>query len=238
MIVGSLLLIVVAIALLATGLVNGSNAYLVGSTAASLLAAIALVVGSRQASAARAHGEDEPAPGHAGSDGEDGPTAVERHGDHNGEREPMTEVIPAHPRPGVGDGAAQDEIQERRPLVAARPLIPTQGGARDLGSAHPGQLVLDDDRDESDKADDFDDEPLSDEPVAQRVSAGDADRVARMSDDVLVIDGRPRYHLANCVHLLGQPGEALPVHEAVELGFTPCGLCEPDRALLAEARQV
>jgi hypothetical protein len=153
----------------------------------------------------------------------------------------MTEVIPALSRPGADDGAAQDEIQERRPLVAVRPLIPTQGGARDLRSAHPGQLVLDDEPDEPDdhdEPDDFDDEELSDEPVAQRVSGGDADRVARLSNDVLVIDGRPRYHLASCVHLLGQATEALPVHEAVELGFTPCGLCEPDRALLAEARQV
>jgi hypothetical protein len=30
----------------------------------------------------------------------------------------------------------------------------------------------------------------------------------------------------------------LPVHEAIELGFTPCGLCEPDSALLTEVRRV
>jgi hypothetical protein len=58
-----------------------------------------------------------------------------------------------------------------------------------------------------------------------------------MSTDVLVVDGRPRYHLAGCVHLLGREIERLPVSEAVELGFTPCGLCEPDTALLAEARR-
>ena len=38
MIVGSLLLIVVAVGLLALGLLRGSNPYLVGSIAASLLA--------------------------------------------------------------------------------------------------------------------------------------------------------------------------------------------------------
>jgi hypothetical protein len=59
-----------------------------------------------------------------------------------------------------------------------------------------------------------------------------------MSVDVLVIDGRPRYHLAGCVHLLGRDSEPLPVGEAVELGFTPCSLCEPDSALLADARRV
>ncbi len=59
-----------------------------------------------------------------------------------------------------------------------------------------------------------------------------------MSAEVLVIDGRPRYHQAGCVHLLGRESEPLPVSEAVELGFTPCSLCEPDSALLAEARRV
>src|SRR2546421_421439 len=53
MIVGSLLLILVAVAMLGLGLVQGSNAFLVGSIAASLLAAVALVVGARRAAAAR-----------------------------------------------------------------------------------------------------------------------------------------------------------------------------------------
>ena len=83
-----------------------------------------------------------------------------------------------------------------------------------------------------------DDEDPPDEPAAQYVSAADAARVARMSAEVLVIDGRPRYHLPGCVHLLGRESEPLPVSEAVELGFTPCSLCEPDSALLADARRV
>ena len=59
-----------------------------------------------------------------------------------------------------------------------------------------------------------------------------------MTAPVLVIDGRPRYHQAGCVHLLGRDSEPLPVSEAVELGFTPCSLCEQDSALLADARRV
>jgi hypothetical protein len=59
-----------------------------------------------------------------------------------------------------------------------------------------------------------------------------------MSVDVLVVDSRPRYHLATCTHLLGRRSEPVPVGEAVELGFTPCGRCEPDSALLAEAHRV
>jgi len=80
--------------------------------------------------------------------------------------------------------------------------------------------------------DDVDEDP-PDEPGVQVVSADDAARVARMDTDVFVIDGRPRYHTAACLHLVTREKEALPVSEAVELGFTPCSLCEPDRALLA-----
>lgn len=77
-----------------------------------------------------------------------------------------------------------------------------------------------------------------DEPAPQQVSAADAAKVGRMMTEVLVVDGRPRYHLPGCVHLLGRESEPLPVSEAIELGFTPCSLCEPDSALLADARRV
>jgi hypothetical protein len=236
-IVGSLLLILGSIALLALGLVNGSNAYLVGSIAASLLAAIALIVGSRKASGARELAEEEPATERAGTDRVDGLLAAERGGYRHGQYEPATELISPVPDE-VDERAVHDAMQSRRPLVAAvqEPAIPAQGGmpdiSGDLGRGHTGQLILDED------PDDFDDEEPADEPVVQQVSAVDAARVARLSNDVVVIDGRPRYHLAGCVHLLGRASEPLPVHEAVELGFTPCGLCEPDSALLAEARRV
>jgi hypothetical protein len=65
-----------------------------------------------------------------------------------------------------------------------------------------------------------------------------AARIAMLASEVLVIDGRPRYHVSGCVHLLGRESEPLPVGEAVELGFSPCGMCEPDSTLLAEARRV
>ena len=47
---------------------------------------------------------------------------------------------------------------------------------------------------------------------------------------VVVVDGRPRYHLAGCPHLVGREPEPLPVAEAVELGFTPCAHCAPATA--------
>src|SRR2546430_8369783 len=45
--------------MLGLGLVQGSNAFLVGSIAASLLAAVALVVGARRAAAARTAVDDD-----------------------------------------------------------------------------------------------------------------------------------------------------------------------------------
>jgi hypothetical protein len=58
-----------------------------------------------------------------------------------------------------------------------------------------------------------------------------------MLAEVRVIDGRPRYHLSGCPHLRGRHPLPMPVREAVELGFTPCGRCEPNTALLADARR-
>jgi hypothetical protein len=71
-----------------------------------------------------------------------------------------------------------------------------------------------------------------DEPPAQVLTTVAAARVARLVTEVAVIDGRPRYHLAGCLHLLGREVERLSVMEAVDLGFTPCGHCEPATELL------
>jgi hypothetical protein len=74
--------------------------------------------------------------------------------------------------------------------------------------------------------------PPLDEPAEEPVSDSDALRVAGLSADVMVIDGRPRYHLPGCPHLLGRVAQPLPVSEARDLGFTPCALCRPDSNLL------
>lgn len=228
MIVASLVLILGAVVLLVLGLINGSSGLLVGSIGTSLLAAVALVVGVRQAGAARAAGD---------LDDED-----EQYDD--AEEEDWAPRSDGRSR-GVLRGGEPEPLEHRgagrAPVVLARehlgawdePAPPAHQPAMTSGTASvPSQAVHDD------YQNDFDDEDPPDEPVAQRVTASDAARVARMSADVLVIDGRPRYHVPGCVHLLGRPFEPLPVSEAVELGFSPCGLCEPDSALLADARRV
>jgi hypothetical protein len=71
-----------------------------------------------------------------------------------------------------------------------------------------------------------------DEPSEQVISEQDAATIAGLRTEVVVIDGRPRYHLDECLHLLGFESQRLPAFEAVELGFTPCALCAPATALL------
>jgi hypothetical protein len=134
----------------------------------------------------------------------------------------------------LADPAADDFLPDRpagsggRPTEAVTMTIPVQGAPGRGGNAPEGTGLAEEEEDL--------DPP--DEPAPQQVSAADAARVGRMQTDVLVVDGRPRYHLPGCVHLLGRESEPLPVGEAIDLGFTPCSLCEPDSALLADARRV
>jgi len=216
---GSLLLILVAVVSFGLGLARGSNVFLVASIGASLLAAIAVVLGARQAAAAR--------------------TAVGRESyDGLGDAEAVPEQSAGRPRDAGrrrSEGTVYGRDAETRP--AADPgtgvLVEDDPDRAPIPSQSAGSRHV-----ELDIEPDIDDDDPPDEPAAQLVSPADAARVARLSAQVLVIDGRPRYHQPGCVHLLGRESESLPVSEAVELGFTPCSLCEPDSALLAEARRV
>ena len=214
MIVASLLLIVAAAVLLVFGLVRDANLLLVASIAISLVAAVALYVGARQARAADSTDEDE-------DDGarSDEPTA----------RYPVL----AKPVDDVGDTAAPMRRTSAADL-AQRPDWPLERrGARaafDTTVQQPaGRARLD--VDAADRpADDLD--VPADEPPRQRTPRSDAELIARLPAEVLVVDGRPRYHVSGCPHLLDRDAEPLPVSEAVELGFSPCGWCQPDTVLL------
>ncbi|WP_320067058.1 hypothetical protein [Micromonospora sp. RTGN7] len=212
MIVASLLLILVAVVLLVVGLTGGSSLLLTASIAASLLAAVALVVGARQAAAIRAAAE-RPDPDatrvrrpSAGDDPEGGVTSPARPG------------IPVqHVPPTIGTGRRQP------------PGSPAVGeGTYDVPAADD-PLAPYADAAGPDRA------TPSDEPPALRVSPADAALVAGLDAEVQVVDGRPRYHLADCPHLFGRESEPLPVAAAVRLGFTPCARCAPDTVLLADA---
>jgi hypothetical protein len=74
------------------------------------------------------------------------------------------------------------------------------------------------------------------EPAEEMTDATDLLLVTELSDEVWVVDERPRYHLPVCVWLATRPTLPLPVSEARQLGFTPCARCSPDAMLAARHR--
>ncbi|MEU8160857.1 hypothetical protein [Micromonospora parva] len=247
MIVASLLLILVAVVLLVLGLAGGSSFLLVISIAASLLAAVALVVGARQAAANRAmvdpgrtdrrHPDAPRTASQATPDVAYGPPLVEpevpvQHvpttfgTGGTGWRQPPGP--PVDHVPPIDEASPYDppRVDEASPVVADE----VSSRARPVSPASPTVASTDDGFDGAVTA--------VDEPAAQQITTAEAARVARLHDAVEVVDGRPRYHLATCPHLVGWQPETLPVAEAVELGFTPCAHCAPATALLADVRPI
>jgi hypothetical protein len=227
-IIGSLLLILVAVTLLVLGLAAGSSGLLVSSIGASLLAAVALVVGARQAATSRAAGEY--------GDGEPRPRAGDEEGRPVHHHRHAAGGRATRRRRASGRGGDGFELAEPVDVTGSEPTAGWATDGDNLGAARQpvrSGVVTDD----GGPGGDPDDQDPADEPAAQDMSPADAALVAGMAADVLVIDGRPRYHEPGCEHLLGRESEPLPVREAVALGFTPCRLCEPNSALLADARR-
>lgn len=74
------------------------------------------------------------------------------------------------------------------------------------------------------------------EPDEEDSDAADALVLGALSEEVLVVDEHPRFHLGSCPWLVGRATTALPATEAVELGFSPCALCRPSQVLAAQSR--
>lgn len=245
----SLLLILVAVTLLVLGLTGGSSNLLISSIVASLLAAVALVIGARQTATKRA--AEEPAP--------EFPTAPEP-------EYPAEPAYVAEPEfAEAAAAAARDTVQfDPVPNDAKGDLSADEtpvGMAADTSGSRRPDAEPDYDRaadsinaarsenpgadawrradapaeDAEEEFDEPDEDDPDDEPLPQAVRPADAVRVARMDAEVLVVDGRPRYHMADCPHLVGKLTEPVPVNEAIELGFSPCGLCRPVDRLAATA---
>ncbi len=79
-------------------------------------------------------------------------------------------------------------------------------------------------------------QPDESRPAEEDTDAADLLVVYELTDEVLVVDENPRYHLARCRLPDHAQAERLPVREARELGFTPCGRCRPDTALARKHR--
>jgi hypothetical protein len=244
-IVVSLVLFLAGVALLAAGLVSENISLELGSIAAALLAAMVLYFGVRQRGGPETEEADSPAPPQnftpltatrsrpddaepttapaqesdwllepAGEPIASGPSGQDQHQDayrQDPYHQEEYQQDPYHQDSHHQDG----DHQEQDPvLAAAEPLDPVEP----LDRIEPH-------------------EPLSilDEPDEEYVSDADALRVADRSDDVLVIDGRPRYHLELCPSLGEDETVPLPVSEAREAGFTPCARCRPDSHILGDA---
>jgi hypothetical protein len=223
-IVASLVLILAAAVLLVVGLVRDSDVLLVVSIALSLVAAVALYLGARQSSAART------APNGPAEDEDGGGTAAESPASPAGggfRSSALRQERPDWPLPpGAPAGAAADTATGRPPPLRGAESVAGQPATAAPNSAANGVA-------DQQVADELPpDEDPSDEPPAQHTPREDAALIARLPAEVLVVDGRPRYHVTGCRHLSEREYEPLPVAEAVELGFTPCGWCQPDTVLL------
>jgi hypothetical protein len=74
------------------------------------------------------------------------------------------------------------------------------------------------------------------DPGVEEVEVTDLLIVVDLTDEVLVVDEHPRYHVAGCSWLAGRETFPLPLDEARSDGFTPCAVCSPDRTLAERAR--
>jgi len=114
---------------------------------------------------------------------------------------------PVHPNRGVDD---VDEVDPQERTVALRHPPPQGDGAVPFD---PGR-----------------------EPDEEDTDAADLLVVSGLEVEVRVLDERPRYHLSRCAWLAARPSIPLPLSEARQLGFTPCGVCTPDAVVSARHR--
>jgi hypothetical protein len=73
-------------------------------------------------------------------------------------------------------------------------------------------------------------------PSEEDVEVTDLLLVVDLRDEVLVVDGQPRFHLAECPFVAGGGTVPLPVAVARADGFGPCGTCRPVQHLADAAR--
>jgi hypothetical protein len=77
-------------------------------------------------------------------------------------------------------------------------------------------------------------EAIAEAPAAPRIAKAAASAAAA-AGAVLVVVGRPRYHVEGCRYLTGKQANSVDVHDARSEGFTACGVCRPDENLSAVA---
>ncbi|MGY2004665.1 hypothetical protein [Blastococcus sp. SYSU DS1024] len=206
-------LVLLGLGLFIGGLLTGITALYWGCVAACVVAAGVLAVARRRI-AARTEAPGAPSSG-AATASTTGPPAPAA---------PTTtaEVAPAATGPDLATGATA--VPPAAPPAVAEPVSREErpAGGRERPPAGAGRA-----RDAA---------PETGEPPVEEVEVTDLLIIVDLTDEVLVVDEHPRYHVAGCVHLQGHERIPLPLDEARADGFTPCGVCRPDRTLADRAR--
>ncbi|MGC4900809.1 hypothetical protein ACLQ2Y_15890 [Micromonospora echinospora] len=251
MVAASILLILVAVVLLVAGLAGGSSLLLIVSIAASVLSAVVFVAFARQAAATRATAGRATGPrtrtAHTVPSPDDPVSPVPHHtytvsAGESGWRQPPGSPVtePDAPPPAAYSPPADpfDADPYTAPYEPAAAESYERAAAEPVADAEPapysppGPRATETTRPTSPAPG----EPFDGDPPAEFLSPGQVARLVRLPDEVLVVDGHPRFHLPDCPHLVGREDEPVPVAEAVGLGFTPCAQCAAATTLLAEAR--
>ncbi len=221
MILAAALLVLVALGLFVAGLLSGVTAFYWTCVGVSAVAAVLLFVARRQLAAAPDEGRRPVART------EQARTEPARTGPATTE-EPSPERAAEPAAAAAEPEAAEPETAEPRP-AEPRPAEPEPAASETPSAAEPASPAPVQAAPATAAAD-------ADEPPAEEVEVSDLLLVVDMADDVFVVDEHPRYHLADCRWLSGRETIPLPVDEARTDGFSPCGLCSPDRHLAQVAR--
>ncbi|MGY1830277.1 hypothetical protein ACI8AA_07590 [Geodermatophilus sp. SYSU D01180] len=227
-IVAAALLVLAGLGLFVAGVLTAVTAWYWACVGACALAAVLLVVARLRAPA----GTRVPAAGRT-PDRADAPARREPARSEPARSLGKTADRPAE-APGTGEapaapGRAQEagahagrheapETPDGPPAEPAVSEAPAQAPAQPARSAGAGTSLNGGDTPEED------------------VEVTDLLTVVDLTDEVLVVDEHPRYHLADCPWLAGRETIPLPVNEARTDGFTPCAVCGPDAHLAAVER--
>jgi len=191
--------------------------------------------GQAPSSAPGAVGGSAAAPGQAGPAGQAVPTGPGEPSGQNSHDAPAHDA-PAHDAPAQDAPDAAAVSDPARAAETAATAVPPgaapQGGLFDpvVAGAPPADAPA------GGHAAAAADLPSGAEPPEEPLDTAAARIVAGLTDEVVVVDEQPRYHVEGCRALLARQEIPLPAREAVELGFTPCGWCTPDATLAARHR--
>ncbi|MGY1838502.1 MULTISPECIES: hypothetical protein [unclassified Modestobacter] len=217
MVLVAALLVLVAVGLLVAGVAQGSPALQWSSFAVSALATALIGIGALRRRVPRERPAETRTPYHP--------------------QEPSAEPTPPVDPPPVrgsrpGSSLAglarpgEDEVVRRvspPPVPPSSPMLPRVSGSTRWGDgpppAAPAEQV-----------------PGPGEPPVEEVEFSDLLLIMDLTDEVLVVDEHPRYHLSHCPRVAGVATIPIPMLQARTDGFTPCGVCTPDREMAERER--